>query len=104
MRRGILTNLFVVCVGDTLTMEGTTSQTVDSNEMENMRVTLEAMTRALERLSTEVGAIRGEVTNISGRLEQVERQRNSHPSTPRHISSSGHGRNSSATVTPKTWP
>ncbi|PHT96001.1 hypothetical protein T459_03883, partial [Capsicum annuum] len=68
--------------GDTLKMEGTTSQTVDSNEMENMRATLEAMTRALERLSTEVGAIRGEVTTISGRLEQVESQRNSRPSTP----------------------
>ncbi|KAF3637724.1 hypothetical protein FXO37_24746 [Capsicum annuum] len=67
---------------DTLKMEGTTSQTVDSNEMENMRATLEAMTRALERLSTEVGAIRGEVTTISGRLEQVESQRNSRPSTP----------------------
>ncbi|PHU21524.1 hypothetical protein BC332_06631 [Capsicum chinense] len=90
--------------GDTLTMEGTTSQTVDSNEMENMRVTLEAMTRALERLSTEVGAIRGEVTTINGRLEQVESQRNSRPSTPRHVSSSGHDRNSSGTVTLETWP
>ena len=58
------------------------SPIVDSNEMENMRITLEAMTRALERLSTEVGAIRGEVTTISGRLEQVESQRNSRPSTP----------------------
>ena len=85
-------------------MEGTTSQTVDSNEMENMRVTLEAMTRALERLSMEVGAIRGEVTTISGRLEQMESQRNSRPSTPRHVSSSKHDRNSSATVTPETWP
>ncbi|KAM3337125.1 hypothetical protein P3S68_032825 [Capsicum galapagoense] len=84
-------------------MEGTTSQTVDSNEMENMRVTLEAMTRTLERLSTEVGAIRGEVTTISGRLEQVESQRNSLPSTPRHVSSSGHDRNSSTTVIPKSF-
>ncbi|KAF3669027.1 putative zinc finger A20 and AN1 domain-containing stress-associated protein 8-like [Capsicum annuum] len=64
---------------DTLRMEETMSQAVDSNEMENMRVTLEAMTQALERLSTEVGAIRGEVTTISGR-------------------------NSSATVTLETWP
>ncbi|PHT85629.1 hypothetical protein T459_07735 [Capsicum annuum] len=48
-------------------MEGTTSQTIDSNEMENMRVTLEDMNRTLERLSTEVGAIRGEMTTISGR-------------------------------------
>ncbi|KAF3680653.1 hypothetical protein FXO38_02164 [Capsicum annuum] len=90
--------------GDTLIVEGTTSQTVDSNEMKNMRVTLEAMTQTLERLSTEVGAIRGEVTTISGRLEQVESQRNTRPSTPRHVSSSGNDRNSSATVTPETWP
>ncbi|PHU20669.1 hypothetical protein BC332_11820 [Capsicum chinense] len=68
--------------GDALTMEETTTQTVDSNEMENMRITFEAMTRALERLSTEVGAIRGEVTTISGKLEQVESQRSSRPSTP----------------------
>ena len=85
-------------------MEGTTSQTVDSNEMENMRVTLEAMTHSLERLGMKVGAIRGEVTTISWRLEQVESQRNSRPSSPRHVSSSGHDRNSSATVTPETWP
>ena len=64
--------MLVACVGDSLTMEGTTSQTMHSNEMENMRVTLEAMTRALERLSTEVGAVRREMTIISGRLEQVE--------------------------------
>ena len=62
------------------------------------------MTQALEKLSTEVGAIRGEVTTISGRLEQVESQRNSCPSTPRNVSSSGNDRNSSATVNPETWP
>ncbi|KAF3668149.1 hypothetical protein FXO38_08234 [Capsicum annuum] len=90
--------------GNNLIMEGTTSQNMDSNEMENIRVTLEAMTQAFERLSTEAGAIRGEVTTISGRLEQVESQRNSRPSTPRHVSSNGHDRNSSATVTPETWP
>ena len=94
--------MFVACVGDTLIMEGTTSQTVDSNEMENMRVTLEAMTRALESLSMEVGAIRGEVMTINGRLEQVESQRNSHPYTPQHVSSSGDDRNSSAIINPKT--
>ncbi|PHT50863.1 hypothetical protein CQW23_10610 [Capsicum baccatum] len=55
-------------VSDTLKMEGTTSQTMDSNEMENMRVTLEAMTRTLERLSTEVGAKKGEVKTISGEV------------------------------------
>ncbi|KAM3267402.1 hypothetical protein P3S67_032452 [Capsicum chacoense] len=85
-------------------MEGTTFQPMDSNEMENIRVTLEAMTRTLEKLSMEVGAIRGEITTISRRLEQVESQRNSHPSTPRHVSSSGHDRSSSTTVTPETWP
>ena len=84
-------------------MEGTMCQTVVSTEMDNMRVTLEAMTRALERLSMEVGAIRGEVTNISGRLEQVESKINSRPTTPRHVWSSGHDRNSSTTVTPETW-
>ncbi|KAF3628038.1 putative prolycopene isomerase, chloroplastic-like [Capsicum annuum] len=92
----------------TLTMEGTTSQTMDNNSPEIMRVSLEAITRTLARLSTEVGTVKGDLTTIkgdvstiSGRLEQMECQRNSRPSTPQHISSSEHDRNSSATITPE---
>ncbi|KAF3624944.1 hypothetical protein FXO37_31122 [Capsicum annuum] len=96
--------------GNTLTIEGTTSQIVDSNAIKTMRVTLKAMTRILERLNTEVGAVKKDLTTIkrdvstiNGRLEKLESQRNSRPSTPQHISSNGHDRTSSATVTPETW-
>lgn len=85
-------------------MEWSTTQTVDNNALSTIMYSLEALNRNMAKMQIEMSLLKEEVTTLSGRVEQVESQRNSLPSTLQHyhVSSFQNDRNFSTTITPET--
>ena len=72
--------------------ETSNEQNMDHNVMNALVASLESLSRDVARVNATVEKLGVEVASISGRMERVESQRSSRPSTPQ---------NTYPTITPK---